>query len=196
MMSAATATASSSTLRRLFLTGGISRSSPNHAVLLRHPTNAAARRTLTSSTKPASAASSPSPSLLAGDAGHKATHLHHHMTTLLVFTTPLYLFALPDSYTNSIIDKGCGLVIASTISAHSWIGLNYVATDYVPKISKSLLGPARVLNLGLAVLTLAGLGKIAVVGERGLRGTVLGLWRPAAAVAAETTTTVGGEKKE
>ena len=195
-MSAATATASSSTLRRLFLTGGISRSSPNHAVLLRHPTNAAARRTLTSSTKPASSASSPSPSLLAGDAGHKATHLHHHMTTLLVFATPLYIFALPDSYTNSIVDKGCGLVIASTISAHSWIGLNYVATDYVPKISKSLLGPARVLNLGLAVLTLAGLGKIAVVGERGLRGTVLGLWRPAAAVAAETTTTVGGEKKE
>ena len=198
-MSAATATASSSTLRRLFLTG-ISRSSPNHAVLLRHPTNAAARRTLTSSTKPASAsASSPSPSLLAGDAGHKATHLHHHMTTLLVFATPLYIFALPDSYTNSIVDKGCGLVIASTISAHSWIGLNYVATDYVPKISKSLLGPARVLNLGLAVLTLAGLGKIAL-GERGLRGTVLGLWRPAVAVAAETTTTttttVGGEKKE
>ena len=122
------------------------------------------------------------------------------MTTLLVFATPLYIFALPDSYTNSIVDKGCGLVIASTISAHSWIGLNYVATDYVPKLSKRLLGPARVLNLGLAVLTLAGLGKIAVVGEKGLRGTVLGLWRPAvaAAVAAETTTTttVGGEKKE
>jgi succinate dehydrogenase hydrophobic anchor subunit len=202
-MSAATATASSSTLRRLFLTGGISRSSPNPAVLLRHPKNSAARRTLTSSTKPASAsassASSPSPSLLAGDAGHKATHLHHHMTTLLVFATPLYIFALPDSYTNSIVDKGCGLVIASTISAHSWIGLNYVATDYVPKLSKSVLGPARVLNLGLAVLTLAGLGKIAL-GERGLRGTVLGLWRPAVAVAAETTTTttttVGGEKKE
>ena len=132
---------------------------------------------------------------MAGDAGHKATHLHHHMTTLLVFTTPLYLFALPDSYTNSYLDKGCGLVIAGTMAAHSWIGLNYVATDYVPKISKSLLGPARVVNLALGVVTLAGLGKIAV-GERGLRGTVMGLWRPAIAVEAKTSTTVGEENKK
>lgn len=81
------------------------------------------------------------------------------------------------------------------MAAHSWIGLNYVATDYVPKISKSLLGPARVVNLALGVVTLAGLGKIAV-GERGLRGTVMGLWRPAIAVEAKTSTTVGEENKK
>ena len=109
------------------------------------------------------------------------------MTTFLVFATPLYLFALPnnkeqekeeDSSTIiSIMDKGCGLLIATTLSAHSWIGLNYVATDYVPKLSKSLLGPVRLLNLVLAGGTLVGLSKIAL-GTKGLRGTILGLWRP------------------
>lgn len=80
------------------------------------------------------------------------------------------------------------------MAAHSWIGLNYVATDYVPKISKSLLGPARVFNLALGLVTLAGLGKIAV-GERGLRGTVMGLWRPAT-VGATSTVEREENKKE
>ncbi len=71
--------------------------------------------------------------------------------------------------------------------------MNYVATDYVPKLSKKLLGPARVFNLLLAAVTFVGLGKIALVSEKGLKGTVLGLWKPVAVVTADAD---AGEKKE
>ena len=71
---------------------------------------------------------------LAGDSGDKATHLHHHMTTFLAVATPIYLFS-PAAATDGLIDKGFGVVLAAAIAGHSWIGLNYVATDYVPKIS-------------------------------------------------------------
>ncbi len=50
-------------------------------------------------------------------------------------------------------------------------------TDYIPKISKSLTGPARVATAGLAGVTLLGLGKIANNDSGGIRGTVTGLWR-------------------
>ena len=56
--------------------------------------------------------------------------------------------------------------------------MNYVATDYVPKISKKLLGPARVFNAVLGIVTLAGLSKIALNNKGGVKGTVKGLWRP------------------
>ena len=56
--------------------------------------------------------------------------------------------------------------------------MNYVATDYVPKISKALLGPARVFNVGLGVVTFLGLSKVALNGKGGLKGAVKGLWRP------------------
>jgi succinate dehydrogenase hydrophobic anchor subunit len=36
---------------------------------------------------------------------------------------------------------------------HGWVGLNYVATDYV-QISKAMMGPARIVNVGIAIVTL------------------------------------------
>jgi succinate dehydrogenase hydrophobic anchor subunit len=122
-----------------------------------------------------SSSNTSSSSLLAGDTGTKATHLHHKLTTALVFATPLYLLA-PLSDT-SIINKVFGLGIASVTAGHSWIGLNYVATDYIPKVSKALVGPARLVNATLAVVTFVGLSCIACNNAGGLRGTVLGLWR-------------------
>ena len=121
--------------------------------------------------------SSSSSSPLAGDAGKKATHLHHKITTFLAFTTPLYLFT-PSTYTDGLVDKTFGILLSGAISAHSWIGLNYVATDYVPKFSKSFIGPARVLNAALGVITFLGLSTIALNDKGGIKGTVLGLWRP------------------
>lgn len=56
--------------------------------------------------------------------------------------------------------------------------MNYVATDYVPKISKGLLGPFRVINAVLGVVTFVGLSKIALNGKGGIKGTVKGLWKP------------------
>jgi len=116
-------------------------------------------------------------SAIAGDTGKKATHLHHHMTTALAVATPLYLFT-PTSYTDGLVDKSFGILLASTISAHSWIGMNYVATDYVPKISKGLIGPVRVFNVVLGVVTFLGLSKIALNGMGGIKGALIGLWRP------------------
>lgn len=48
--------------------------------------------------------------------------------------------------------------------------MNYVATDYVPKISKKLMGPARIANAGLAAVIFLGVGRIAVSSEGGIKG--------------------------
>ena len=140
------------------LTGIIRTSTPLHATLSTTPKR-------------------PPPSLLAGDAGTKATHLHHSLTSFLAVTTPLY-FLLPSSYTDGTFDVAFGSLFATVVASHSWIGMNYVATDYVPKISKGLVGPARVANAALGVVTLVGLGLVATNGKGGIKGAVLGLWRP------------------
>ena len=111
------------------------------------------------------------------DAGALATRVHHHMTTSLAVLTPIY-FLTPDSMTDGAFSKMFGLFLTANITAHSWIGLNYVATDYVPKVSKALLGPARVFNFGLAVVTMLGVGRIAVSSPGGIKGAIKGLWNP------------------
>lgn len=113
---------------------------------------------------------------LEADSGNLATHIHHKMTTFLAITAPIYFFA-PDSLTNDVVDKVFGLTLAVNVSAHSWIGLNYVVTDYVPKISKALVGPARLFSAGLGLVTVVGLGKIAMNGQGGIKSTILALWR-------------------
>jgi hypothetical protein len=114
---------------------------------------------------------------LEGDAGALATHIHHGMTTLLVIATPLYLLVpSTSSSTTGVVDKIFGSALAITMAGHSWIGLNYVATDYVPKISKSLLGPARIVNAVIGAVTLVGLGTIAFNNQGGIKGCLAGLW--------------------
>lgn len=114
---------------------------------------------------------------LEADSGSMATHGHHMMTMALAGLTPVY-FLVPDSYSDGIFNKVFGVALSATITAHSWIGLNYVATDYVPKVSKALLGPARIANAGIAVVTLFGLTRIAVSSPGGIKGCVKGLWNP------------------
>jgi succinate dehydrogenase hydrophobic anchor subunit len=116
-------------------------------------------------------------SVLEADAGALATRVHHHMTTALAVLTPV-VFLVPDSYTDGIVNKGLGVFFALNVAGHSWVGLNYVATDYVPKISKALMGPARIVNVGIAVVSLVGLSKIAIMSPGGLKGAVKGLWNP------------------
>jgi len=149
-------------------------------------TNASTRRALSDSTATSSRSSGSSP--LAGDSGHKATHLHHHMTTFLAVTTPVYLLS-PSTYTDGLVDQAFGVVLAASIAGHSWIGLSYVATDYVPKISKGLMGPARLVAAGIGALTFVGLSKIALNGQGGVKGTMAALWRPK-----EATPTAKGEE--
>jgi succinate dehydrogenase hydrophobic anchor subunit len=97
----------------------------------------------------------------------------------LVVLTPAY-FLVPDSYTDGFASRAFGLILSANITAHSWIGLNYVATDYVPKISKKLLGPARIANAGLAAVTFLGLARISWSSKGGIKGVLKGLWNPPA----------------
>ena len=90
---------------------------------------------------------------------------------------PLYLLT-PTSYIDGTVDKTLGLIVSTSIAGHSWIGLNYVATDYVPKISKGLVGPARVVTALMGVVTAVGLGKVVVNEKGGVKGAVKALWRP------------------
>lgn len=107
--------------------------------------------------------------------GTLATRGHHAMTTSLAFLTPLY-FLVPDSYTGGAFNKAFGVFLSANIAAHSWIGLNYVATDYVPKVSKALLGPSRYVNAALAVVTFFGMSRVAVSSPGGIKDVVKGLW--------------------
>ena len=75
-----------------------------------------------------------SASPLEADSGGLATRAHHAMTLSLVVATPLYLVLPQDSG----VSRGLGVVLSGTVAAHSWIGLNYVATDYVPKGKRAL----------------------------------------------------------
>jgi succinate dehydrogenase hydrophobic anchor subunit len=126
---------------------------------------------------------SPSCHPLKSDEGNLATHIHHKVTTALALITPVYLLIPVDSKNLPAIptqvDQGAGVAISALISLHSWIGLNYVVTDYIPKFSKSLVGPARTISAAMALVTLIGLGKISLLNENGLRGLIWnGLWSP------------------
>mmetsp|Transcript_14982 Transcript_14982/g.27068 ORF Transcript_14982/g.27068 Transcript_14982/m.27068 type:complete len:146 (+) Transcript_14982:163-600(+) len=120
--------------------------------------------------------SSKAPSPLEADYGPLATHVYHKVTFFQAFAVPLY-FMVPDRWTDGTMNKAFGLLLAGMISFHSWMGISYVCTDYVPKISKSLLGPSRILNAGLGAVTLLGLSRIAL-SDPGIKGTIKGLWNP------------------
>ena len=138
---------------------------------------AAIRRRALSSTPKA-------PGPLEGDAGAAATHVHHAMTMFLAVATPA-VFMVPDSWTDGFVDKAFGILVAANVSAHSWVGLNYVVTDYVPKVSKTLLGPARIVTAGIGAITLFGLGKVAVTSPGGIKGCIKSLWSPRPPIKAE-----------
>jgi hypothetical protein len=114
---------------------------------------------------------------LAADSGALATHAHHTMNLALAVLTPIY-FLTPESYSDGFFGKTFGVLLSANITAHSWIGLNYVATDYVPKVSKALLGPARMVIAGMSFVTFLGLCRVAVGSPGGIKGCVKGLWNP------------------
>lgn len=126
----------------------------------------ASRRLATKSTGPLNA-----------DSGNIGTHVHHNLSMGLAVLAPVW-WLMPDSYSDGFIGKGFGVLLAGNISAHSWIGLNYVATDYVPKVSKALLGPSRVAIAGMTAVTFLGLSRISIQSEGGIKGCIKGLWNP------------------
>lgn len=106
---------------------------------------------------------------LEADSGPFSTHKFHTLTLSLSVLAPAY-FLLPNSMTDGFVDKAVGLLLTAHITAHQWIGMNYVATDYVPKVSKKLLGPARLANAGISLCILFGLGRISVSSPGGIKG--------------------------
>lgn len=118
-----------------------------------------------------------SSSPLNADSGNIGTHIHHNLSMGLAVLAPIW-FLMPDSYSDGFIGKGFGVLLAGNISAHSWIGLNYVATDYVPKVSKALLGPSRVAIAGMTAITFLGLTRVSIQSEGGIKGAIKGLWDP------------------
>ena len=77
-------------------------------------------------------------SVLEGDTGKIGTKIHHGLSTGLAVLTPLYMFT-PDSMTDGTLSKMFGLLLTVNITAHSWIGLNYVCRDYVPKVRANFI---------------------------------------------------------
>lgn len=120
--------------------------------------------------------SSKGASPLEADYGPLATHFFHKMTFFQAFATPLY-FMVPDRWTDGTMNKAFGLLLSGMLAFHSWMGLNYVATDYVPKLSKKLLPPFRIVNAGIGIVTLLGLSRIALA-DGGIQGCIKGLWNP------------------
>jgi hypothetical protein len=125
-----------------------------------------------SSGKPSSSSSS---SWLEGDIGALGTKVYHTLNLGLAVIVPIY-FLTPERYTNGYISKTIGFGIATGISLHTYIGLNYVCRDYVPKISSKLLGPARIVTAGFSFILLVGMSKIALFSPNGIKGIITGLW--------------------
>ncbi|GMI08814.1 hypothetical protein TrLO_g10169 [Triparma laevis f. longispina] len=115
-------------------------------------------------------------SLLKSDEGPLSTSTYHKVNMLIMGLTPL-AFALSPSIINLPVD----LLLGLALPLHAHIGMSYVITDYVPKLSKGLMGPARVALLGLTGVTTVGLLKVNIMGE-GMTETVKSLWRGKKAV--------------
>merc|ERR1711881_834289 len=92
--------------------------------------------------------------LLAADAAKHGVKILHYSSYGLIAAAPIGVMG----YFEKPIDIG----LALALPAHTHVGINGIMTDYVPKISKSLLAPARVGMLGVTVLTTAGLLKLAM----------------------------------
>jgi len=105
------------------------------------------------------------------DSGKMATAGFHKINMLLLGLTPV-AFALSPSPFAMPVDIALGLALP----IHAHIGMNYVITDYAPKISKGIVGPCRIAMLGLTAFTVLGLLKLNTTGE-GLTETVKKLWR-------------------
>ena len=54
--------------------------------------------------------------------------------------------------------------------------MNYVVTDYIPKVSKAMVGPARVFTAVISGITLLGLVKLACNDKGGIKGAIVALW--------------------
>eukprot|EP00636_Phaeomonas_parva_P018296 CAMPEP_0118853792 /NCGR_PEP_ID=MMETSP1163-20130328/2250_1 /TAXON_ID=124430 /ORGANISM="Phaeomonas parva, Strain CCMP2877" /LENGTH=139 /DNA_ID=CAMNT_0006786405 /DNA_START=88 /DNA_END=507 /DNA_ORIENTATION=+ len=105
------------------------------------------------------------------DSGKLAVGVYHKINTATLFVTPI-AFMLPTGYTMPV-----DLALGVLFPIHSHIGLNYVVTDYLPKILPTSIFPA--VRMGVAGLTgvmMLGLLRLNIGGP-GITQTLKSLWK-------------------
>merc|ERR1711990_953024 len=99
--------------------------------------------------------------VVAADYSGTALKYFHKTNILVIGLTPI-AFLLPDT---GVATMACNVTLGILYPLHGHIGMAGCLTDYVPKISKGLLPPARMALLGITGITLLGLLKLNVSGE-------------------------------
>jgi succinate dehydrogenase hydrophobic anchor subunit len=77
---------------------------------------------------------------------------------------------------DSMFTKLFGVALSANMAFHSFVGLNYVAADYVPKVSQALLPPARVVIAAMTGILFLGLSKASLTSPGGLKAIIKGPW--------------------
>ena len=122
--------------------------------------------------RPLGEAKRPISTLLAADEGVIATKVYHYSTLATLGLTPLAFLLSPSSFCFPV-DLALGVVFP----VHAHIGMNYVITDYIPKLfGNAARGPSRIIMCGITGLTTLGLVKLNVEGP-GITGALKALWR-------------------
>jgi len=99
-------------------------------------------------------------------------HLFHKTNIAAMALAPLIL-VLPDS---GAATMGYNVVMGLALPLHGHIGMTGILTDYVPKVSKAALTPARYVMVGITAITVLGLLKHNLAGD-GMTKTLKALWR-------------------
>merc|ERR1711907_527455 len=109
--------------------------------------------------------------VMKSDHSSGALSLFHKTNMLAIGLTPIAL-VMPDNVGLTAINVFLGIAFP----VHGHIGMHGVLTDYVPKISKGMLGPARMALLGFTTVTVLGLLKLNLAGD-GMTQSVKALWK-------------------
>ncbi|KAJ8613802.1 hypothetical protein CTAYLR_004906 [Chrysophaeum taylorii] len=108
--------------------------------------------------------------IIRADEGVLGVRVYHMLNLGVLWLTPVALVSPPP------LTSICDTIIALAFPIHGHIGMNYVLTDYVPKVfGKGARGPARVIMLGVTTATTAGLLKLNMDGP-GVTGALKALW--------------------
>ena len=99
-------------------------------------------------------------------------HIFHKTNIAAMALAPLIL-VLPDS---GVATTSYNVVMGIALPLHGHIGMTGILTDYVPKLSKGLLTPARYAMVGLTAVTVLGLLKHNLAGD-GMTKSLKALWR-------------------
>ena len=111
--------------------------------------------------------------LLAADSGNEVgVKLYHKVNLGLLGLTPLAIAS-----EGSALSFPVDMALAVAFPLHGHIGMNYVITDYIPKLfGNAARGPARIIMCGVTGLTTLGLVKLNIEGP-GITGSLKALWR-------------------